>query len=99
MCSGFYRPLKVVALNANGIGKLRFGLRKEMQDRHVDVALLSATHLKCHERFFIPNYHFYRNDRFSGLKGRPAVAVRKGIQHNHVDQGSAYRLEIAKFYL
>jgi hypothetical protein len=26
----------------------------------VDVALLSETHLKPHERFFIPNYNFYR---------------------------------------
>jgi hypothetical protein len=52
---------------------------------YMDVALLSETHLKRHERFFIPNYHFYRTDRFPGRKCRTAVAVRKGIPHNHVD--------------
>jgi hypothetical protein len=49
------------------------------------VALLSETHLKPHERFFIQNYHFYRTDRFPGRKSGTAVAVRKGIPHNHVD--------------
>jgi hypothetical protein len=33
------------------------------------VALLSETQLKPQERFFIPNYHFYRADRFPGRKG------------------------------
>jgi hypothetical protein len=32
-----------------------------------------------------PKYHFYRTDRFPGRKGGTAVAVRKGITHNHVD--------------
>jgi hypothetical protein len=48
------------------------------------VALLSETHLKPHERFSIPNYYFYRTDRHPGRKGGTAVAVRKGIPHNHV---------------
>ncbi|PNF22596.1 hypothetical protein B7P43_G12673 [Cryptotermes secundus] len=79
------QPLKVMAFNANGIGRQRYELRKQLQDLHVDVALFSETHLKPHERFFIPNYHFYRIDRQSGRKGGTAVAVRKCIPHNHVD--------------
>jgi len=50
------------------------------------VALLSETHLKHHERFFIYNYHVYRKDHFPNLKGGTAVAVRYGIPHAHVDQ-------------
>ncbi|PNF36286.1 hypothetical protein B7P43_G05854 [Cryptotermes secundus] len=46
---------------------------------------VTERHLKPHERFFIPNYHFYRIDRQSGRKGGTAVAVRKGIPHIHVD--------------
>jgi hypothetical protein len=42
-------------------------------------------HLKLHGRFFIPNEHFYRTARFPEIKGGTAVAVRKGIPHNHVD--------------
>jgi hypothetical protein len=40
------------------------------------VSPFSETHLKPHERFFIPHYHFYRTDRYPG---------RKGFPHNHVD--------------
>jgi hypothetical protein len=48
----------------------------QLQQLHVDVALFSETHLKPHERFIIPNFHFYRTDRYQG---------RKGIPRNHVD--------------
>jgi hypothetical protein len=47
--------------------------------------LLSETHLNPHERFFIPNYYFYRTDPCPGRKGGTAVPVKKGIPHNHVD--------------
>jgi hypothetical protein len=46
------------------------------------VALLSERQLKPHERFFIPNYHIYGTDIFSGRKGKTAFAIRKGIPHN-----------------
>jgi hypothetical protein len=49
------------------------------------VALLSGTHLNSHERFSIRNYHIYRNDRHPGVKGRTAVAVKKGVPHSYVD--------------
>jgi hypothetical protein len=51
-----------------------------------DVMLCSCKiHLKPHERYFISNYHFYWTDCFTGRKGRTAIAVRKGIPHNHVN--------------
>jgi hypothetical protein len=49
------------------------------------VALLSETHLKHHERFFTPNYHIHRTDRFPRRKGGTAIAVRKGIPHSHAE--------------
>jgi hypothetical protein len=49
---------------------------EQVEYLYIDVALLSDTHLKPHERFFIPNYNFYPTDHFPG---------RKGIPHNHVD--------------
>jgi hypothetical protein len=85
MAARVHRPLKVLAFNANGIGRQRYELSKQLQELHIDVALFSETHLKPHERYFIPNYHFYRTDRFPGRQGGTAVAVRKGIPHNHVD--------------
>jgi hypothetical protein len=37
--------------------------------------VLSETHLRTHERFIIPNYHFYGADRIPERKGGAAVAV------------------------
>jgi hypothetical protein len=85
MATRVHRPLKVVAFNANGIERQRYELSKQLQDLHLDVVLFSETHLKPHERFFIPQFHFYRTDRHPGRKGGTAVAVRKGIPHHHVD--------------
>jgi hypothetical protein len=85
MATRLHRPLKVLASNANGTGRQRYELSKQLQEQRIDVTLLSETHLKPHERCSIPNYHFYRNDRFPGRKGGTAVAVRKGIPHNYVD--------------
>jgi hypothetical protein len=84
MATRVHRPLKVLAFNANGIGRQHCELSEQLQDLHADVVLYSETHLKPHERFFIPNFHFYRTDRYLGKKGR-TDAVRKGIPHNHVD--------------
>jgi exonuclease III len=84
MATRVHRPLKVVAFNANGIGRQRYELSKQLQEQRVDVALLSETS-KLHERFYIPNYQVYRTDSFPGIKGGTAVAVKKGIPHNHAD--------------
>jgi hypothetical protein len=53
------------------------------------------THLKPHERFFITNYHFYRADRFPVRKSGNAVAVRKGIPHNHIHLPPFVLIEVA----
>jgi hypothetical protein len=49
------------------------------------VAVLSETHLKHHESFFIPNYHFSWTDCFLRRKRGTAAAIRKCVPHNHVD--------------
>jgi exonuclease III len=55
MTSRGHRPLNVIAFNVNGIVRQRNELSKLLQGLHVDVALLSETHLETHERFFISN--------------------------------------------
>jgi hypothetical protein len=97
MAARVHRPLKVMGFNANGIGRQRHELSKQMQDLLIDVALLSETRLKPHERFFIPNYHIYRIDRFPGTKGETAVADTKGNPHNHVDLPPLVSIEATGF--
>jgi exonuclease III len=96
MRNRIYRPLKVIAFNANSILKQCYELSKELQDLHIDAALFSETHLKPHERFYIPNYHFYRINRHQERKGGTAVAVRKGISHKHVDLPPFISVEATK---
>jgi hypothetical protein len=81
MAARVHRQLKAMAFNANDIWKWRYELSKQQQDLHIDAALLSETHLKPHERFFIPNYHFCWTDCYQ---------VRKGVSHNHVHQRRMY---------
>jgi hypothetical protein len=38
---------------------------------YIQMWLCSQTHLNPRERLFIPNYQFYRADRFPGRKGVP----------------------------
>jgi hypothetical protein len=51
MANRVQRPLKVIALNENGILRQRYELGKQLQDIHIDVALFSEILLKPHERF------------------------------------------------
>jgi hypothetical protein len=79
-----HRPLKIIAFNANSIGRQAYKVRKQLQDLKTDVALFSGTNLKPHMRFYIPNCDIYRIDREDGHKGRTAIAVKKGIPHTYV---------------
>jgi hypothetical protein len=57
MAASVHRLLKFIAFAAKDIWRQGYDLSKQLHDLHIDVALLSETHLKPHERFFIPNYH------------------------------------------
>jgi hypothetical protein len=67
MATRIHRPLNVVAFNANGIGRQRYEVSKQLQEQRIDVALISDTHLKPHERFYIPNYQVNRTGRTAEL--------------------------------
>jgi hypothetical protein len=99
MATRIYRPHKVLAFNANDIGRQRYELSKQLEDLHVDVALFSETHLKPQERIFISNFHFYGTDHYPGRKGGTAVTVRKNISHNHVDLPPLVSVEATRVFI
>jgi len=99
MTTRIHRPLKIIAFNANGISRQRQEFNKQLQDQKIDLALLSETHLKPHEKFYIPNCSFYRTDRFPGRKGGTAVAIRKGIPHTNVDLAPLVSVEDTGVYI
>jgi hypothetical protein len=51
MVDRVHRPLQVITFNVSGIWRQRYELSIQLQDLHIDVALISDTHLKSHERF------------------------------------------------
>jgi hypothetical protein len=51
MAARVHWTLKVIAFNADVILRWHYGLSKQLQDLHIDVALLSETHLNSHGEF------------------------------------------------
>jgi hypothetical protein len=79
MITRAHRSLKVIVFNVNGIVRQSCEVGKQLQGLHVDVALLSETHLKPHERFFILNYHIYWTDCFLSRKGELPLQLEKAF--------------------
>jgi hypothetical protein len=67
-----HRPLKIIAFNANGIGRQAYKVRRQSQGLEIDLAVFSETHLKPHMRFYIPNSDIYWTDCQDGHKGGTA---------------------------
>jgi hypothetical protein len=89
MTARVHRPLKFILFNASDIGGSTLS----------SVNSWSQTHLKPYERFFFPNYHFYRTVRFPGRKGASVVAVDLPPLVSIEVTGFAYRSVIVKCYL
>jgi hypothetical protein len=51
MAAVVHRPLKIIAFNANGIGKQGYEVRKQLQELKIDATLFSETRLKPHMIF------------------------------------------------
>jgi len=66
--------------------------------KKIDVALLSETILSL-TKFYIPNYLFYRTDRFPERKDGTAVVIRKGIPHTNVDLAPLVSVEATGVYI
>jgi hypothetical protein len=58
MTASVHWPLKVIAFNANGSWRQRYEVSKQLQGLYIDVALLSETHLKPHQRLFFQIINF-----------------------------------------
>jgi exonuclease III len=92
-------PLKIIAFNANGIGRQAYEVRKQLQDLQIDVALFSETHLTLHMRFYIPKYDSYRTDQEDGHKAGTALAVKKGIPRTWVDLPPCLSVEATEVHI
>ena len=78
------RDLSLVAWNANNIGSKHSDLLEFLARFKPDVLLLGETHLTPANRFRLPNYVVYRDDRVGRQGGGTAIAVRTSIGHHRV---------------
>lgn len=82
------KRLTVLAWNAHGVLSRKAELRNFLQDRNIDIALISETHLQKSNYFNIPCYTTYRSDRqipphhCQRPAGGTAVLVHRRITHH-----------------
>jgi hypothetical protein len=50
-----HRPLKYIAISADGIGRQAYEVGKHLKDLKINLAMFSETHLKPHMKIYIPN--------------------------------------------
>ena len=73
--------IKVVSWNANGILHKKAELCDFLAKHSVDAILIQETFLKPHNKFKVPHFKIYRNDRLSGPKGGTAVLIKNHLKH------------------
>lgn len=77
------RSLLVLLWNANGLRLHLPELQLFLNERRIDVALLSETHLKSGSVLRVPGYVAYRTDHPDGsAHGGTAILVRQRISHH-----------------
>lgn len=89
------RDLSVVFWNANGIRRQREELLPFLRQHHVDVLLVSETHLSPARAFTLPGFAISRTDRADRRGGGVLVAVRRGLPHYFLPSPATTLLELA----
>nr|XP_008193154.2 PREDICTED: nucleic-acid-binding protein from mobile element jockey [Tribolium castaneum] len=68
-------PIKIMAWNANGIISKKLETEQYLIEQHIDIALISETHLRPGDKFKTPNYKTYRKDRDQNGRQGGGVAI------------------------
>jgi len=75
-------PLRISLWNANGVSRHKLELTQFLHDNHIDVMLLSETHLTNKYNFQIRGYVFYGTDHPDGkAHGGTGILIRNRIKH------------------
>ncbi|EFA12788.1 hypothetical protein TcasGA2_TC010624 [Tribolium castaneum] len=86
-------PIKIMAWNANGIISIKLETDQYLIEQHIDIALISETHLRPGDKFKTPNYKTYRKDRDqNGRQDRPHLLATS--QKRYSDEFKQFALTI-----
>lgn len=90
------RHLSILLWNANGVRNHTNELTILLQDRQIDIALLTETRLTKRRNLYIPGYSTYRTDHpDSRAHGGAAIIIRKSISHHNLQLQSSEILQTA----
>lgn len=76
------KPLTIVTWNACSVRAKTIELADFTRKHNVDVGLLTETHLKSGDNFYLPDYVTIRLDRINSRGGGVAILVKRGIKYN-----------------
>lgn len=72
-------------MNANGITSKKVELTQYLHTHNIDIACITETHLNNSNKFYIPEYRIYRNDRIENKGGGVLIAVKNNINHHEIN--------------
>lgn len=75
------QSLRILNWNAHSLANKKLELLQFFNEHHIDVAVLTETHLKPEVNFCLPDHSFVRLDRTTSAGGGVAIAVRKGLAY------------------
>jgi len=76
-------PLRISMWNANGVSQRKLELAQFLLDNHIDVMLLSETHLTNKYNFNLRGYLFYGTNHPDGkAHGGTGILIRNRIKHH-----------------
>ncbi|XP_050338511.1 RNA-directed DNA polymerase from mobile element jockey isoform X3 [Bactrocera neohumeralis] len=86
--------LNICLWNANGVNQHKLELIRFLDEKSIDVMLLSETHLTNKNNFFIPGFRLYVTNHPDGkAHGGTAVLVRKRLNHHTSESYATAQLQ------
>lgn len=84
--------LRISTWNANGVSQHKLELAQFLLEKHIDVMLLSETHLTNKYNFNIKGYIFYGTNHPDGkAHGGTGILIRSRLKHHcHIETGKNY---------
>lgn len=87
------KTIKIAAWNANNVIYKKQELIQFTIEHNTDIILISETWLREANKFKIPNYYTYREDRKTGPGGGVAILIKKTINHELITIDNLQTLE------
>ena len=78
-----HRTLPIILWNADGLTSHRNQIQVLLNDKHIDIALITETHFTQRTNFNIPGYTLYRTDFLgNAARGGAAILIHECLSHH-----------------